>query len=125
MGSTYSLTPSKPVPVPEPLPSPTPSPSETGWPLERKTIFIALGALLVSLIVGMLGYWWICGFSWEDSYLNATMIMGGMGPVGELKTTNSKIFAGVYAVYCGVFFLALIAFFFDRILSHRMKKQVE
>lgn len=113
MGSTYSLTPAKGVVQDDPAPS--------KWPIERKTLMMAVGALLLSLVVGIIGYWWICGFSLEDSYLNATMIMGGMGPVGDLKTTNSKIFAGVYAVYCGVFFLVLIAFFFDRILSHHMK----
>jgi hypothetical protein len=122
MGTTYSLTPSKPEPISDPLPVPSSSTS-SGWPIERRTILMALGALLISLIVGILGYWWICGFSWEDSYLNATMIMGGMGPVGDLKTTNSKIFAGLYAVYCGVFFLVIIAFLFDKILSHRMKKE--
>ena len=66
-----------------------------------------LGAAMiaVSLVVGMLGYRFIAGQEWPDSFLNAAMILSGMGPVGDLKSTAAKIFAGVYALYSG---LALI-----------------
>jgi hypothetical protein len=67
----------------------------------------ALGFALIvaSLTVGMLGYHYIAEQSWTDSYLNAAMILSGMGPIGELKSTGAKIFAGTYALYSG---LALI-----------------
>lgn len=67
----------------------------------------ALGFALIaaSLAVGMLGYHYIAEQSWTDSYLNAAMILSGMGPVGELKSAGAKIFAGTYALYSG---LALI-----------------
>jgi len=53
----------------------------------------------------MLGYHFIAGQNWPDSYLNAAMILSGMGPIGDLKSTGAKIFAGTYALYSG---LALI-----------------
>jgi hypothetical protein len=62
-----------------------------------------------SLGIGMAGYHWLGGFAWIDSFLNAAMILGGMGPVGDLKTSAAKIFAGVYALYAGMVFLVAAA----------------
>ncbi|HEY3123287.1 MAG TPA: hypothetical protein VGK70_04415 [Thermoanaerobaculia bacterium] len=61
--------------------------------------------IAASLTVGMLGYHYIAEQTWADSFLNAAMILSGMGPVGDLKSTAAKIFAGSYALYSG---LALI-----------------
>jgi hypothetical protein len=74
---------------------------------KRLAKMAALGFSLIaaSLVVGMLGYHYIAGQSWPDSFLNAAMILSGMGPVGDLKNTAAKIFAGSYALYSG---LALI-----------------
>ena len=64
---------------------------------------LAAGALVfVSLVVGMLGYHYFEGMSWIDAYVNAAMILSGMGPMGELKTDGGKVFAGTYALYCGL-----------------------
>ena len=73
----------------------------------RLAKMVALGFALIaaSLAVGMLGYHYIAEQSWTDSYLNAAMILSGMGPIGELKSAGAKIFAGTYALYSG---LALI-----------------
>jgi hypothetical protein len=67
----------------------------------------ALGFSLIalSLAIGIAGYHYIAGQSWPDSYLNAAMILSGMGPIGDLKSTAAKVFAGTYALYSG---LALI-----------------
>lgn len=62
----------------------------------------ALGLIGLSLLIGMAGYQMLEGMSTADSYLNATMILSGMGPVGPLQTTAGKIFAGTYALYSGV-----------------------
>ena len=56
----------------------------------------------VSLMIGMAGYQYFEGMGTVDAYLNASMILGGMGPVGTLQTTGGKIFAATYALYCGV-----------------------
>lgn len=70
---------------------------------------LAAAIILVSLVIGMAGYRWLGGFGWVDAFLNAAMILGGMGPVGDLKATSAKIFAGVYALYAGVVFLVVAA----------------
>ena len=81
----------------------------------------ALAAL--SLLAGMAGYHSLEGLSWLDSFLNAAMLLGGMGPVGDgPQTSAGKLFAGVYALYSGMVFLVaaglLLAPVFHRVL-HR------
>lgn len=89
---------------------------------------IALVATLVSLGIGMWGYHAFEGLSWVDAYLNASMLMGGMGPVDPPKTVGGKIFAGTYALYCGLVLLivagVVIAPLFHRLL-HRFHLQQE
>ena len=82
------------------------------WPAFRARLFRAgtLGLVLIaiSLAGGMLGYHYMAHQTWQDSFLNASMILAGMGPVGEPEkwNTSAKIFAGLYALYSG---LALIS----------------
>jgi len=66
-----------------------------------------LGAILIaaSLFIGVLGYHLTEGLSWIDSLLNASMILGGMGPVDQLKTNSGKLFASFYALFSGIVFL--------------------
>lgn len=56
----------------------------------------------------MVGYHAFEGFSWVDSFLNAAMLMGGMGPVGILHSDAGKVFAGIYALYCGLIELVAV-----------------
>jgi hypothetical protein len=68
------------------------------------------GALIGgSLSVGVLGYHYLAALSWTDAFLNASMILGGMGPVDPLPTRAAKIFASCYALFSGVFLLATAA----------------
>ena len=67
---------------------------------------VAAAILFGSLAVGVCGYHFLEGIPWIDSLLNASMILGGMGPVDTLKTSAGKIFASLYALYSG---LALIS----------------
>jgi hypothetical protein len=87
-----------------------------------KYALVAFGLVLFSLVVGMVGYWVFEGYSWVDSFLNAAMLMGGMGPVGTLHTDGGKVFAGIYAMYCGLIELVAIGIFaapiFHRFLHH-------
>ena len=83
---------------------------------------IAVGVVSGSLLIGVLGYHFLEGFSWIDALLNASMILGGMGPVGALHTTAGKVFASVYALFSGIVFLLsvgiILAPVFHRILHH-------
>ena len=63
---------------------------------------VSFGLAAVSLLLGILGYRQFEGMSWLDAFVNAAMILGGMGPVGELHTRAGKLFAGCYALYCGL-----------------------
>ena len=64
------------------------------------------GALIAaSLSLGVLGYRFTAGLAWIDALLNASMILGGMGPIGELRTFGGKLFASFYALFSGVVFL--------------------
>jgi NO-binding membrane sensor protein with MHYT domain len=79
---------------------------------------VGLGLIAVSLFIGMLGYHLLEGFSWLDAFVNASMLLGGMGPVDPLHTTGGKLFAGFYALYCGFMVLAIAGIIFAPIL-HR------
>jgi hypothetical protein len=63
--------------------------------------------ILLSLAIGMAGYHFLEGHDTVDSFLNASMILGGMGPVDPVKTGAGKIFAGFYALYSGLVFLVV------------------
>lgn len=60
-----------------------------------------------SLAIGIAGYHWIAGFGWIDALLNASMLLGGMGPVGDLTNDAAKLFASAFALYSGIVFLVL------------------
>jgi hypothetical protein len=70
----------------------------------------------------MFGYHWIAHFPWIDAFVNASMLLGGMGPVGDLPNDASKVFAGVFALYSGLVFLLSAALLltpvFHRVLHH-------
>ncbi len=61
--------------------------------------------MIGSLGVGMAGYASFEGLGWCDSFLNASMLLGGMGPVDMPHTAGGKLFAGLYALYAGLVFL--------------------
>jgi len=69
---------------------------------------MAVIILLFSLTVGMSGYHFLERMPWLDAFLNASMILSGMGPVGELKTSAGKFFAGCYALFSGLAFISAI-----------------
>jgi hypothetical protein len=63
--------------------------------------------LAISLAIGVVGYHLIGGLAWIDAFLDSSMILSGMGPVSPLHTDGAKLFAGCYAIYCGVMLLAI------------------
>lgn len=80
---------------------------------------LALGMLVVALFIGIGGYHWIAGLGWIDSLLEASMILGGMGPINPLPTSNAKVFASVYALFSGVVFIALMGLLLTPV-AHRL-----
>ncbi len=88
---------------------------------------IAVGIVFVALGIGVLGYHHFEVMPWIDALLNASMILGGMGPVNTLNTAGGKIFASAYALFSGVVFIGvmgvILAPFAHRLL-HRFHLEV-
>ncbi len=72
----------------------------------------------ISLGIGMTGYRFLGNMGWVDAFLNASMILTGMGPVDEMETAAAKLFAGFYALFSGVAFLSVVAVLFAPV-AHR------
>lgn len=72
-------------------------------------VLSALGFVAISLVAGTAGYVHFAGQPTADAFLNASMILAGMGPIGDLPDTGAKIFASVYALYCGIGLLTTVA----------------
>lgn len=79
----------------------------------------AVALLLLSLALGMAGYEYFEDLPWRDAFLNAAMLMGGMGPVDAPRTDGGKVFAGLYALYAGLVFLVAAGLVFAPI-AHRV-----
>jgi hypothetical protein len=86
------------------------------------SLLIALGVIVVALSVGILGYHLIAGFNWIDSLLEASMILGGMGPIKELPDTAAKIFASIYALLSGLIVIALMGIMLSPVAHRVMHK---
>jgi hypothetical protein len=78
--------------------------------------------LSFSLGVGTLGYHSTAHLSWVDAFLNASMILTGMGPVDKLETNTAKIFASCYAIFSGVSFLTFCGVLFTPIYHRFIHK---
>ncbi len=72
--------------------------------MARLTINFIMACVFVglSLLLGMWGYHSLVGLAWDDAFLNAAMILSGMGPMAPCPTFWGKIFAGTYALYSGL-----------------------
>ena len=85
-----------------------------------KAVILDFFIILFSLMLGVTGYHFINDMPWVDAFVNASMILGGMGPVDALKNDTAKIFAGFYALFSGIAFLTgfavLIAPLYHRFL---------
>ncbi len=84
----------------------------------------AAGLLLIglSLLIGMAGYAYLEGMAAIDAFVNASMILSGMGPLEPLKTWGGKLFAGCYAIYSGVALLVSVGIIFAPVVHRLMHK---
>ncbi len=83
---------------------------------------VATTVVFAALFLGVSGYHWIEGLPWVDSLLNAAMILGGMGPVGELRTTAGKLFAAAYALFSGLMFIVVAGLLFAPVIHRFLHK---
>jgi len=98
--------------------------------LPRRVFYARLGRaaalggiiILVSLLIGMAGYHYFEKLSWLDAFVNAAMILSGMGPLGELHTSAGKLFAGCYALFSGIAFLTSIGVVFAPVFHRFLHK---
>ena len=70
---------------------------------------VAVVVLAASLGIGMVGYVWLEGLTWMEAFLDAAMLLGGMGPVHKPVTDAGRLFAGLYALYAGLVILVMAA----------------
>lgn len=82
-------------------------------------VLLSLGLLIAALAAGATGYHLLEGLNWIDAVLNASMLLGGMGPVDLMHTAAGKIFASIFALFSGVFVLAVAGLLFAPVL-HRL-----
>lgn len=86
------------------------------------SLLIALGIISVALLIGIAGYHYIAGFNWIDSLLEASMILGGMGPIKELPSDTAKIFASIYALFSGLIFIGVMGVVLSPVVHRIMHK---
>ena len=73
------------------------------------SIALSVAIAAVALVLGIAGFHYIADVPWIDALHNASMILGGMGPVAEMKTDAAKLFSSAYALFCGLVFISVVA----------------
>ena len=100
-------------------------------PLAHSSLFLrrlvrsaAIGAAIIagSLFAGMLGYHFTESLGWLDSFLNAAMLLGGEGPIDVPKTACGKLFAGFYALYCGLAVITVAGVIFAPVIHRALHR---
>jgi hypothetical protein len=86
--------------------------------MSRYSLF-ALCLIIISVLLGTIGYRIFGSLTWIDSFHMACMILTGMGPVVVMEASSAKLFSSFYALYSGVAFLSITAVFFAPII-HRL-----
>jgi hypothetical protein len=83
---------------------------------------LGFAVIVVSLGIGMIGYHMFENLGWIDAFVNAAMILSGMGPLGELHTDGGKIFAGCYAIFSGLALIAILGIIFAPVVHRALHK---
>ena len=86
------------------------------------SLAIAFALIAFALTIGISGYHFLGGFGWIDSLLEASMILGGMGPVNTLTGDGVKLFASMYALFSGLIFIAVMGVVLSPIAHRLMHK---
>jgi hypothetical protein len=88
-----------------------------GWSLAAGGTLIAF-----SLVLGIVGYHVLGRLDWMDAFLNAAMILSGMGPTSPMNTSAGKFFAGCYAIYCGIALIGTTGVIFAPVVHRALHK---
>jgi hypothetical protein len=83
---------------------------------------LSAGISVATLMVGISGYHFLDGENWVDAFANASMILSGMGPLGNMNTSGGKIFAGCYALFCGLIFVSVVTILLAPIFHRALHK---
>jgi len=83
---------------------------------------LGVGFIFFCLFVGMLGYHEFEKMAWVDAFVNAAMILSGMGPVSTLQTDGGKIFAGCYALFSGIALISILGLIFAPVVRRFLHK---
>jgi len=83
---------------------------------------LGVAVLAGSLIIGMAGYHFFEKLTWIDAFVNAAMILSGMGPVATLQTDAGKIFAGFYALFSGITLIGILGIIFAPVIHRFLHK---
>lgn len=87
-----------------------------------KEMIRAVGILAIALLIGVLGYHFIAGLNWIDSIYNASMILGGMGPINLIESTPAKLFASFYAIFSGIVLIGIFGLVITPVLHRIMHR---
>ncbi|WP_454784851.1 hypothetical protein [Legionella sp. WA2024007413] len=87
-----------------------------------RNAFFGLLITLLALFIGMWGYHYLENMSWIDAFMNASMILSGMGPASNLVTDPGKIFAGCYALFSGLAFIAIMVIILSPLIHQFFRK---
>jgi len=103
------------------VPQPTRPTQRHPWTLAQRMVRSSLALLplaLATLFLGMAMYHWVEGLSWASAFVNAAMLLGGMGPVDPIHTEAGKWLAGCYALLCGIVFLVVAGVMLAPVVHH-------
>lgn len=87
-----------------------------------RNTFLGWLLIAIALFIGMCGYHYTEKMAWIDSFMNASMILSGMGPAAPINTTLGKLFAGFYALFSGLAFIAIMVILFSPIIHQFFRK---
>jgi hypothetical protein len=83
---------------------------------------LGVAVIVISLGIGMVGYHGLEKLPWIDAFLNAAMILSGMGPVATLQTNAGKLFAGCYALFSGIALISILGIIFAPVVHRFLHK---